>query len=226
VTKGYQKLERTAKSGDDKEITRKYEAFKKVKDALENGIPAGNAGLTPDEKFYVKELGLMSLKPVLYVLNVDEDKMENPEKNFPVLFEYLKKRNLEYVVISARIESEMMELGEEEKKEYLKELGFEYKGFDEFIRHSYRLLDLITFFTAGPKEVRAWPIKRGTKAEEAAGKIHSDIQRGFIKAEVMKFDDFRKVKDEIKMKESGLVRFEGRDYVMQDGDIVYFKFNV
>ncbi|MBP7791693.1 MAG: redox-regulated ATPase YchF [Candidatus Goldbacteria bacterium] len=226
VTKGYQKLERTAKSGDDKEITRKYEAFKKVKDALENGIPAGNAGLTPDEKFYVKELGLMSLKPVLYVLNVDEDKMENPEKNFPVLFEYLKKRNLEYVVISARIESEMMELGEEEKKEYLKELGFEYKGFDEFIRHSYRLLDLITFFTAGPKEVRAWPIKRGTKAEEAAGKIHSDIQRGFIKAEVMKFDDFREVKDEIKMKESGLVRFEGRDYVMQDGDIVYFKFNV
>jgi GTP-binding protein YchF len=226
VTKGFQKVERSAKSGNDKEALKKYEALKKVKDALENGMPANSVGLTSEEKLQVKELGLLTLKPVLYVLNTDEDKIEGFEKYFPELVEYIKKRGGEYAVISAKIEGEMMELGEEEKKEYLKELGFEYKGFDEFIRHAYRLLDLITFLTAGPQEVRAWPIRRASKAEEAAGKIHSDIQRGFIKAEVMKFEEFKNVKDEVKMKEMGLVRSEGRDYIMQDGDIVYFKFNV
>ncbi|MCE5299476.1 MAG: redox-regulated ATPase YchF [Spirochaetia bacterium] len=226
VTKGFSKIERTAKTGADKEIILKYEVLKKVKDALENGIPASAAGLTKEEKPMVKELGLMSLKPMLYVLNTDEDKIEGFERNFPELVEYIKKRNAEYVVISARIEGEMMELGEEERKEFLKELGFEYKGFDEFIRHAYSLLDLITFLTAGAQEVRAWPIRRGSKAEEAAGKIHSDIQRGFIKAEIMKFTDFEKVKDEVKMKEQGLLHSEGRDYIMQDGDIVHFKFNV
>jgi GTP-binding protein YchF len=226
VTKGFQKVERAAKSGNDKESLKKYEALKKVKDALESGMPASAAGLTAEEKLQVKELGLMSLKPVLYVLNTDEDKIEGFEKHFPELVEYIKKRKAEYVVISAKIEGEMMELGEEERKEYLKELGFEYKGFAEFIRHAYRLLDLITFLTAGAQEVRAWPIRRDSKAEEAAGKIHSDIQRGFIKADVMKFEEFKKTADEVKMKEMGLVRSEGRDYIMQDGDIVYFKFNV
>ncbi|HPI03782.1 MAG TPA: redox-regulated ATPase YchF [Candidatus Goldiibacteriota bacterium] len=226
VTKGFQKTERAAKSGNDKEALKKYEALKKVKDTLEKGMPASSIGLTPEEKLQVKELGLMTLKPMLYVLNTDEDKIENFEKNFPELTEYIKKRKAEYAVISARIESEMMDLGEEERADYLKELGFEYKGFDEFIMHAYKLLDLITFFTSGSDECRAWPILRNSKAEEAAGKIHSDIQRGFIRAEVMKFEEFKDVKDELKMKEKGLVRSEGRDYIMQDGDIVYFKFNV
>jgi GTP-binding protein YchF len=226
VTKGFSKIERTAKSGNDKEALIKYNVLKKVKDTLEKGMPANAAGLTNEEKPLVKELGLMSLKPMLYVLNTDEDKIEGFENNFPELVAYIKKRNAEYAVISARIESEMMDLGEEERKEYLKELGFEYKGFDEFILHAYKLLDLITFLTAGAQEVRAWPIKRGSKADEAAGKIHSDIQRGFIKAEIMKFEEFKNVKDEVKMKEMGLMRSEGRDYIMQDGDIVHFKFNV
>ena len=182
--------------------------------------------MSKEEKPLVKELGLMTLKPMLYVLNTDEDKILDFEKHFPELVAYIKKRNADYVVISAKIEGEMMELGEEERKDYLKELGFEYKGFDEFIQHAYRLLDLITFLTAGAQEVRAWPIKRGSKADEAAGKIHSDIQRGFIKAELMKFEEFKNVKDEAKMKEMGLWRSEGRDYIMQDGDMVHFKFNV
>jgi GTP-binding protein YchF len=226
VTKGYLKIERTARSGNDKEALKKYEALKKAKDSLEKGMPANAAGLTPEERLQLKELGLMTLKPMLYVLNTDEDKIQQFEKFFPELTEYIKKRNAEYVVISAKIEGEMMDLGEAERKEYLADLGFEYKGFDEFIRHAYRLLDLITFLTAGPQEVRAWPIRRGSKADEAAGKIHSDIQRGFIKAEIMKFEDFKDVMDEAKMKEKGLLRSEGRDYIMQDGDIVHFKFNV
>lgn len=226
VSKGFTKIERTAKSGNDKEALIKYEVLKKVKVALEAGLPANAAGLTKEEKPQVKELGLMTLKPMLYVLNTDEDKIQDFDAQFPELVAYIKKRNAEYVVISAKIEGEMMELGEEERKDYLKELGFEYKGFDEFIQHAYRLLDLITFLTAGAQEVRAWPIKRGSKAEEAAGKIHSDIQRGFIKADIMKFEEFKNVKDEAKMKELGMLRSEGRDYIMQDGDMVHFKFNV
>ncbi len=225
AAKAHEKYIKAAKSGD-KDTLKKLEAIKKAKDALERGMPVNSAGLTEEEKHLVQEYGFMSLKPVLYVLNADEDKIDGFEAKFPELIEFIKKRNAEYVVISAKIESEMMELGEEEKKEFIKELGFDYKGFDEFIRHAYHLLNLITFFTAGADENRAWPIKKGSKAEDAAGEIHSDIRRGFIKAEIMKFEDFKRLGSELKVKEAGLMRSEGREYIMQDGDIVYFKFNV
>ncbi|HRU38946.1 MAG TPA: redox-regulated ATPase YchF [Candidatus Goldiibacteriota bacterium] len=225
ASKAYDKYAKAAKSGD-KDTLKKFEAIRKSRETLEKGLPVNAAGLSEEEKQLVKEYGFMSLKPVLYVLNTDEDKIQGFEKHFPELVEYIGKRKAEYVVISAKIESEMMDLGEEEKKDFIRELGFDYRGFDDFIQHAYKLLDLITFFTAGTDENRAWPIRRGSKAEDAAGEIHSDIKRGFIKAEIMKFSDFEKMPDEVKMKEAGLVRSEGREYIMQDGDIVYFKFNV
>lgn len=225
VSKLWEKSLRAAKGGD-KDAVKKHDVIRRVKETLEKGLPVNAAGLSAEEKPLIQEYGFLSAKPVLYVLNSDEDKIEGFEKHFPELVEFIKKRNAEYVVISAKIESEMMELGEEEKKEFIKELGFDYKGFEDFIRHSYHLLNLITFFTAGADENRAWPIEKGSKAEDAAEIIHSDIKRGFIKAEIMKFTDFEKLPNELKIKEAGLMRSEGRDYIMQDGDIVYFKFNV
>jgi ribosome-binding ATPase len=225
ATKAYEKYAKAAKSGD-KDTVKKFETIKKAKEALEKGMPVNSIGLSEEERLLVQEYGFMSLKPVLYVLNADEDKINGFEKYFPELIGFIKKRNAEYAVISAKIESEMMDLSEEEKKEFIKELGFDYRGFDEFIQHAYHLLNLITFLTSGADEVRAWPIRRGSKAEEAAGEIHSDIRRGFIKAEIMKFEDFKRLGTELKVKEAGLMRSEGREYIMCDGDIVYFKFNV
>lgn len=225
VANSLEKVAKKAKGGD-KDSIRRVDILTRAKAALDSGRFVSTVDYSHEDMPFIREYMLLTMKPVLYVFNTDEDKIQDFEKQFPELIEYIKKQKSEYVVISAKIESEMAELSEEEKKDFIKELGFDYKGFDEFIRHSYHLLDLITFLTAGVQEVRAWPIRRNTKAEDAAGKIHSDIQRGFIKAEIMKFDDFAQVKDEVKMKEQGKMRSEGREYIMQDGDIVYFKFNV
>src|SRR5208283_2422969 len=174
----------------------------------------------------IKQYEFLTMKPMLYVFNTDEDKIQSFDKDNPELIKFTENQNTEHAVISAKNEAEMADLSPEEKKEFIKELGFDYRGFDYFIRHAYHLLNLITFFTGGEKEARAWPIRKGTSAEEAAGEIHSDIQRGFIKAEIMKYSDFFELKTELKVKEAGLMRSEGRDYIMQDADIVYFKFNV
>lgn len=225
ATKAYDKLQKSVKSGD-KDIIRKFETLKKAKEILESGRPVVSLSLSPEEKAAIKEFSFLSQKPILYVFNTDEDKISGFEGHFPELVKFVKERNAEYVVISAKIESEIAELPESERADFIKELGFDYKGFDDFINHAYNLLDLISFLTAGDTEVRAWPIMRGTKADEAAGKIHSDIQRGFIKAEIMKFEDFKNIGSELKVKEAGLMKAEGRDYIMQDGDIVNFRFNV
>ncbi|MFP4467189.1 MAG: redox-regulated ATPase YchF [Candidatus Goldiibacteriota bacterium] len=225
IENNIEKLDRKIR-GRDKEAVAIAEALNKAKEVLEKGMPASAADYTDEEKAFVRRYSLLSAKPVLYVFNTDEDKITDFEEHYADLAEYVKKQNNGYVVISAKIESEMIDFSDKEKEEFIKELGFDYTGFDEFIRKAYELLDLITFFTAGPEEVRAWPIRRGTSADKAAGKIHSDIERGFIRAETMKFTDFEQYKNETVMKEKGLVASNGRDYIVKDGDIIYFKFNV
>jgi len=225
VESAIDKLDKRIRSRD-KEAMAIAEVMNKIKAGLAEGKTANSLGLSKDELALIRTYNLLTLKPILYVFNADEDKIKNFETEQTELINYVKSLNAEYIAISAKIESEMSELSQEEKTEFLKELGFEYRGFDEFIQKAYKLLNLISFLTAGDTEVRAWPIKRGTPADKAAGKIHSDIERGFIRAEIMKFDDFKRLGTELKVKEAGLMRSEGRDYIMQDGDIVNFKFNV
>ncbi len=225
VGKTIHTLEKKAKSGD-KESQKRMGMLLKVKTTLEEGKWINVELYDEEERKYIKEYAFMASKPVLYVFNADETGLKDFETTHADLVKYVLERGSRYVVISAKIEAEMIDLTPEDKAEFIKELGIEYVGLEEFIKESYKLLDLITFLTAGPQEVRAWPIKRGTSAEKAAGKIHSDIERGFIRAEIMKFTDFEKIKDEVKMKEKGLTHSQGRDYIMEDGDITYFKFAV
>ncbi len=225
INKNLERLEKPAKQ-KDKDAEKKHGALVKVRRALDNGEMADTAGLSAEEEKEVKEYNLLTKKPRLYVFNAGEESIVDFEKKHPELVKFAKTKNSEYAVISAKIESEIAELEPAEKEEYIRELGFEYRGFDEFIRHAYHLLDLITFFTAGPKECRAWPVRRGSTADRAAGKIHTDMERGFIRAEVMSFEDFQALGSEQAVKEAGKLRSEGREYVVKDGDMMYIKFNV
>jgi hypothetical protein len=182
--------------------------------------------VTEEDYKYINELSLISLKPVMFVANVDEDGILEDNEYVKVVKQIAKDENAGFVKISGKIESEIAELGKEEAKEFLKDIGIEKSGLETLITTGYNLLDLITFFTAGEKEVRAWTIKEGVTAKEAAGKIHSDIQRGFIRAEVVDFETFKEIKSMHKIKELGKMRLEGKDYIVQDGDIIYFRFNV
>ncbi|MFA5128977.1 MAG: redox-regulated ATPase YchF [Patescibacteria group bacterium] len=213
------------KGGKEKILLKTNETLLKISDALEKGIMAAALGLDEEEKFLVKELNLLSLKPTFYALNVAEADIKADKK------EILKKFNLpldpeKVILVSAKIESELAELPPEEAKNYLKELGLEESGLDKLIRASYYELNLITFFTAGPKEAHAWTIARGTLAPQAAGKIHTDFERGFIAAEVINWKDLLDSGGDVGAKEKGLIRLEGKEYVMQDGDTVEFRFNV
>jgi len=176
----------------------------------------------------VDQLFLLTSKPVLYAANVSEDDINSDKPNPLVekLVNYAKNEGSEVMVICAKIEEEIAQLDDEEKAEFLKELGLSESGLDRLIKASYRLLGLISFLTAGPQEVRAWTIVKGTKAPQAAGKIHSDFEKGFIRAEVVAYDDLIKAGSYTIAKEKGLVRSEGKDYVMQDGDVTLFRFNV
>ncbi|MGC8821446.1 MAG: DUF933 domain-containing protein, partial [Desulfurella sp.] len=178
-----------------------------------------------EEENIAKELKLISAKKVIYVANVDE-KSINGNKYTEIVEKIASQEKAPFMIISSKIEEDLAQMEDEEKKEYLEMLGLKESGLEKLSKLSYTLLDLITFFTAGPKEVRGWPIKKGTTAKKAAGEIHSDIERGFIRAEVTSFDDYIKSGGEKQAKEMGLVRLEGKDYVIQDGDIVYFRFNV
>jgi len=183
---------------------------------------------TEEEKVYLqKTLCLLSVKPVIYVANVSEKDLA--EKSNPLVKALKEKAEVEgipVVEVCAKVEAELVEIPEEEREDFLKALGIEEPGLNKLIREGAKLLDLITFFTANPKEARAWLIKKGTKAPQAAGEIHSDMERGFICAEVISYDDYQRVKHLQQAKDLGLVRLEGRDYVVQDGDIIYFRFNV
>lgn len=221
------RIAKVAQCGD-KDAKVEYAVLKKVLACLENGAPARKAGLTKDELPQVKELNLLTLKPIIYIANVAEDEAGNPDANPNVkrVEEYAAKEGAQVVAVSAKIEAEIAELPDDEAEVFLEELGLPESGLDKLIKASYSLLGLINFFTAGSDEVRAWTIVNGTKAQKAAGKIHTDIERGFIRAEIVSYDDLIACGSEQTAKEKGLVRLEGKDYVMQDGDVTYFRFNV
>lgn len=211
----------------DKKYLQEEEAFKKVRKTLEDGNRAILTELTDEEKLIIKDAFLLTMKPILYVANVAEDEVGEDDNQYVKLVkEHAKKENSEVVVLSAKLEEELSSLEGEDKAEMLEAMGIEESGLDKVIKKSYSLLGLISFLTAGKKETRAWTIKKGTKAPQAAGKIHTDFERGFIKAEVVSYDDLVKSGSEAKAKELGLIRLEGKDYIMQDGDVVEFKFNV
>ncbi len=223
-------IDRTAKAAkSDKSLLSKVEVLEKVKAALDEGKCARAIGLSEEEAAMIEESRLLTMKPIIYVANVSEDEVGGAyEQNegYQKLKAHAASEGSEIIAVSAQIEAEIAELDGEEKKAFLADLGIEESGLDKLIKSGYSLLGLISFLTAGPKEVRAWTITRGTKAPQAAGKIHSDFERGFIRAEVVSFDDLVREGDRNKVKEKGLLRSEGKDYVMQDGDIVEFLFNV
>lgn len=212
----------------DKKYQQEIDLLEKIKENLENGISARAIEFSEEEQEMVKEMFLLTTKPILYIANVSEEQLEDSENDAYVkkVKEYAAKEKAEVIPLCVKIEEELSGLEENDKKEMLEALGLEESGLDKVIKKSYDLLGLMSFLTAGEPEVRAWTIKKGTKAPQAAGKIHSDIERGFIKAEVISYDDLMKVGSMVAAKEKGLVRMEGKDYIMQDGDIVLFKFNV
>ena len=226
VNKRIERAAKLAKGGDKKYITEE-DAFKKIRKTLEDGKPARQADLSDEEKEMTKDAFLLTTKPILYVANVSENDIGKEDNEYvKKVKEYAKNDNAEVISLCAKIEEELSELENEDKKEMLEALGITESGLDKVIKASYDLLGLMSFLTAGKKETRAWTIKKGTKAPQAAGKIHSDFERGFIKAEIVSYDDLVKNGTYQKAKELGLIRMEGKDYVMQDGDIVDFKFNV
>ena len=212
----------------DKKYQEEIDLLEKIKTSLENGISARAIDYTKEEQELVKDMFLLTTKPILYIANVSEEQIEDPEndENVKKVKEYALKENAEVIPLCVKIEEELSGLDDNDKKEMLEALGLEESGLDKVIKKSYDLLGLMSFLTTGEPEVRAWTIKKGTKAPQAAGKIHSDIERGFIKAEVVSFEDLMKEGSMVAAREKGLVRQEGKEYIMQDGDIVLFKFNV
>ncbi|MCT4605349.1 MAG: redox-regulated ATPase YchF [Marinisporobacter sp.] len=212
----------------DKSLQKELDLLERVKATLEEGKSARTLELTEDEEKMVQEYTLLSFKPIIYVANVSEDDLLDPSDNQMVaqVREHAKTENAEVVVICAKIESEISELDDEEKEQFLAELGLEESGLDKLIKAGYNLLGLMSFLTAGPQEVRAWTIKIGSKAPQAAGKIHTDFEKGFIRAETISFDDLVASGNMAAAKEKGLVRLEGKDYIVKDGDVILFRFNV
>ncbi len=222
------RIDRAAKlSKGDKKYLDEVEIFEKIKKCLEDGKPARTLSLSDEEKEMVKDAFLLTMKKVLYIANISEDDIGKDENEYvKKVREYAKAEDSEVIPLCVKIEEELSGLEGEDKKEMLEALGLDESGLDKVIKASYDLLGLMSFLTAGKKEVRAWTIKKGTKAPAAAGKIHTDFERGFIKAEIVSYNDLLENGSYQKLKELGLIRLEGKDYVMQEGDIVEFKFNV
>jgi len=225
IEKRLVKAEKLAKAGDKKAVE-ESEFMKRLKDMLARGEPVRRASHNPEETGWLKSYALLSSKPVLYVANVAEDMADKPNPYVDAVRTIAESEGAKVVVISGQVEGEIAQLPKEERKEYLSGMGLKESGLDRMIRAGYDLLGLITYFTAGEKEVRAWTITRGTKAPQAAGKIHTDFEKGFIRAEVFHYDDLMKLKTEQAVKAAGLLRSEGKDYVVKDGDIMLFRFNV
>ncbi len=204
-----------------------YETLKKCEENLLKDLPLRRIELSKEEILIVKNFSLITIKPIIYVANVnEEDAIIGKNKYTEIVSEYASLDNASVIVMSAKIESELSELNDDDKKIFLTDIGITNSGLDKLIYATYNLLGLETFFTAGDDECRAWTFKKGYRAPECAGIIHSDFERGFIKAEIMSFNDFKEYKSELKVKEAGKMRLEGKDYLMQDGDICYFRFNV
>ena len=225
------RLERVAKMlKADKKYQFEIDTLQKVKNVLEEGKCARVLDYTDEERDVLKEAFLLTLKPTLYVANISEEEIgkEQENENLKKVIEYAKTENAEVIPLCVKIEEELSSIDSKaEKQEMLEVLGLEESGLDKLIKASYKLLGLMSFLTAGEPEVRAWTIKIGTKAPQAAGKIHSDIERGFIRAEIISYDDLMTSNGSmVQAKEKGLIRLEGKDYIMQDGDIALFRFNV
>lgn len=212
----------------DKTALAELGILERIKKSLDAGLNVRTMDLEPEERDFVKSLNLLSNKPIIYCANVSEDDVASGEENDYVkqVRTFAESENAEVVVICGKVEQEIAELEDEDRQAFLEELGLNESGLDQLIRSSYHLLDLISFLTAGPQEVRAWDIKRGTKAPQAGGKIHSDIERGFIRAETIAFEDLKAYGNMAAAKDVGKVRLEGKEYVIQDGDVILFRFNV
>ncbi len=214
---------------NDKSLVAEVEVFEKIEKTLEGGACARTLDLSDEEMALVAEARLLTLKPVIYVANVDENDIAGglaDNEFFGKLEAHAAEERSGIIAVCAQVEAELSDMEGEEKREFLADLGIEESGLDKLIRAGYALLGLISYLTAGPKEVRAWTIERGTRAPQAAGKIHSDFERGFIRAEVVAFDDLVREGSMNAVKEKGLLRSEGKEYVVQDGDVVLFRFNV
>lgn len=228
IDKRISKTEKAAKA--DKSLQKELDSLKKLKALLEDGKNARTAEISDDEeKMFIESLNLLTYKPVLYAANVSEEDLADDGENNPYVQkvrELAESEGSEVFVVCAKIEEEIAELDNDEKKEFLADLGCETSGLDRLISASYKLLGLISYLTAGEQEVRAWTITNGTKAPGAAGKIHSDFERGFIRAEVVPYEDLIRLGSIAAAKENGLVRSEGKEYVVKDGDVILFRFNV
>lgn len=226
MSKRLERLSKVVKN--DKSLLPEFELVQRIVQALENEQQARFLEYTDEEEKLLKTFNLITAKPVLYAANVDEKYLEDPTGNAYVdeVKKHAAQDNSEVITVCGKIEEEISVLDDEEKKEFLQEMGLDESGLDKLIRTSYHLLGLISFFTTGPMESKAWTIIKGTKAPQAAGKIHSDIERGFIRAEVTSYKDVVECGSMLAAKEKGLMRLEGKEYVMEDGDIVLFRFNV
>ena len=225
VDKRLAKVAKLLKSGS-KEARAEADVLERVKISLDAAKPARSLNLTDDELTLIRDANLLTLKPVLYVANVAEDELTAENANVAKVRKLAETEGAQVVVICAKVEAEIAELDADEAKEFLADLGLDASGLDRLIHAAFDLLGLMTFLTAGPDECRAWTIAKGTPAVKAAGKIHSDIERGFIRAEIVNYDDLIRLGSITAARDKGLVRLEGKDYVMQDGDVTYFRFNV
>ncbi|WP_353133401.1 redox-regulated ATPase YchF [Pseudopedobacter sp.] len=227
VVKRIQKVEKMAKTGGDKDAKRTFEILSVVKNHLESGKSVRTAPISEEDFDFISDLSLLTVKPVLYVCNVDEASVNTGNKYVDLVKEAVKDENAEVLIISAKIESEIAELEDyEERQMFLADLGLTESGVSKLIRAAYKLLNLYTYFTAGVQEVRAWTITKGFTAPQAAGVIHTDFEKGFIRAEVIKYNDFVTLGSEAACKEAGKLGVEGKTYVVEDGDIMHFRFNV
>ncbi|HKD23218.1 MAG TPA: redox-regulated ATPase YchF [Rhizomicrobium sp.] len=217
-------IEKKAKGGD-KESKEQFALMSKAIALLRDGKPARNAELTPEEREPYRQLGLMTEKPVLYVANVEEGSAATGNKFSKLVEEKAKREGAGCVVISARIEEEVAQLEASEREDFLQSLGLEEPGLNRLIRAGYALLGLITYFTAGPKEARAWTVTKGSRAPQAAGVIHTDFEKGFIRAETIAYDDYVSLGGEAGARDAGKMRLEGKEYVVADGDVMHFRFN-
>jgi GTP-binding protein YchF len=222
------KTQKQAQTGGDKVAKMQYEVLKQYKEALDQGLPARSVQFeTVDEQKFARELFLLTNKPVMYVCNVDDASAVTGNKYVEAVREAVKNENAQILIVAAQTEADIAELDTwEERQEFLAEIGLEESGVARLIRAAYALLNLQTYFTAGADEVRAWTFLRGSKAPQCAGIIHTDFEKGFIRAEVIKYDDFVSLGSEAAVKEAGKMNVEGKEYVVQDGDIMHFRFNV
>lgn len=221
------RIEKKATQTKDKDLLKELDILKRIKNGLEENIPVRRLDISEDDMKIINSFRLITAKPIIYMANISEEDLVN-DRNIYVdkIREYAKTENAKVITVSAKIEEELSELDDEERDMFLSDLGVSSGGLDKLIQATYSLLGLATYFTAGKDEVRAWTFKKGMKAPECAGIIHTDFEKGFIRAEVMSYDDLEKYGDEKKVREAGRVRLEGKEYLMQDGDICYFRFNV